>query len=135
MSSSILRCFAATSKFNRGNATFAPLAIQTASFATKKISNYTNDLILLKEFHDAATANADGCIHVDNANALVEKIKSMAVPGNEYPAGRKQIVAYARVEYQWAEGADNAFKKGITTWSGERRAVVAKMKKEMAEAK
>ena len=85
--------------------------------------------MLLKGFHDAATANADGRIHVDNALDLFAKLKAMAVPGNEYPQGRKHIVAYARGEYEWAEGADQAFRKGIHEWTTERRALAREVKK------
>ena len=131
MSFSILKCSAAISK----SSIFAPRAIQTASFATKKISNYANDLILLKGFHDAASANADGKIHVDNALDLFAKLKAMSVPGNEYPQGRKHIVAYAREEYEWADGADKAFKKGLQAWTTERRALTLEVKKSKEQPK
>lgn len=107
----------------------------TATFASKMSPNYANDLSIMEGFHKAAAANADGCIHVDNALDMFGKIKAMAIPGNEYPEGRKLIVAYARTEYTWAEGADAAFKKGVSDWSAERRATIRQLKKDQKDQK
>ena len=72
-------------------------------------------------FHKAAAANADGKIHIDNAEEMIRKIKEVATPGQEYPQGRKHVVAYARLAYQWQDGADALFKDSIRKWSLERK--------------
>jgi hypothetical protein len=130
MSASIVNCVRNSIKSQRG------VFFQSrATFAVKKPTNYADDISILEGFHKAATANADGCIHVDNAQEMFRKIKAMSVPGNEYPDGRKHIVAYVRAEYSWAEGADAAFKKCVTDWSTERRGIARQAKKDAAEAK
>lgn len=128
MSASIVNCVRNGMKSQRG------IFFQSkATFATKKPTNYADDLAILDGFHTAAAANADGCIHVDNALEMFKRIKALATPGNEYPDGRKHIVAYVRAEYSWAEGADAAFKKCVTDWSTERRAITLQAKKDSGE--
>lgn len=130
MNASIVTCVRNSMKSQRGI-----FCQPRATFSSKKPASYAEDLAIMEGFHKAAIANADGCIHIDNAQDMFRKIKALAVPGREYPDGRKHIVAYARAEYTWAEGADAAFKKCVTEWSTERRAVARNLKKELAEAK
>lgn len=132
MSSFIVKSLRNSIKSQR---TFFEVTVPKAFFSSKGNANYENDLAILKGFQSASAANADGCIHIDNAEALFNKIKAMAVPGNEYPQGRKHIVAYARTEYKWADGADAAFKKGMIAWSTERRAAARLIKLEKATPK
>lgn len=73
-------------------------------------------------FQQAAVANADGCIHMDNAENMVRLLKEIATADNEYPQGRKHVIAYARTQYKWVDGADALFKTQIMKWSSERKA-------------
>ena len=93
-----------------------------ANFATKPMTEFEKDMHIMTQFQQAASANTDGKIHLDNAENMVRVLKDIATHGNEYPQGRKHIIAYARTQYAWAEGADALFKMQIMKWSHDRKA-------------
>ena len=93
-----------------------------ANFATKPMSEFEKDMHIMTQFQQAASANTDGKIHLDNAENMVRMLKEIATHGNEYPQGRKHIIAYARTQYAWADGADALFKMQIMKWSHDRKA-------------
>ena len=85
-------------------------------------------------FQSAASKNGDNKIDAKEAGVLVNKIKELATPGQEYPQGRKHIVAYARLMYEWTPEADSEFRINIRNWSTERRAAQKAAAAEVAPA-